>query len=357
MPHLSPILTDTRHLYFPVMFSLKDRNTFRIPCFCRRFAEFTDTPSLAALVAQAHAEHLPILAIGGGSNLLFVDDFPGLVLHSAITAIECVGEDQKHVLLRVGSGMVWDEFVAYVLAQGWSGPESLSDIPGEVGASAVQNIGAYGAEAAQFIVSVEVYDMQCGESRTIPAADIHYGYRYSHFKGPWAGQFIITHVTYRVNKHYVPRPLHGALVAEMARQGLDPATADAATVRRLTCAVRRSKLPWPEGPGSAGSFFMNPTISARQAQTLLAQYPDMPHYALPNDMVKVPAAWLIDQCGWKGRSIGPAGVWHKQPLVLVNNGGATGRDICRLADAIVADVHQRFGITLHPEAIYIGGEQ
>ncbi len=336
------------------MYSLKDHNTFRIDCSCLEFAEFADIHTLAGHVASARTRHLPILPIGGGSNLLFTADFQGMVIHSTIRTINCTAQDEEHIDLRVGSGLTWDAFVAYVVNQGWSGPESLSDIPGEVGASAVQNIGAYGAEAAQFIQSVEVYDLLTGECHCLPSADIHYAYRYSHFKGPWAGRYIITHVTYRVNRHYRPGKLHGALVAEMERQGIDPTTADAATIRRLTCDVRRSKLPWPEGPGSAGSFFMNPTIPADKAHTLLDQYPDMPHFALPDGSVKVPAAWLIDQCGWKGRTLGAAGVWHKQPLVLVNHGGASGKDICRLAADIVHDIDSRFGIILQPEAIYIG---
>ena len=339
-------------------FQLLEYNTFGIEGKCKRFCEFDSIEELRYFLDTFTDADQPLMVLGGGSNLLLTKDFPGTVLHSNIVTdphILIVDDDSNDVFVTVGSGMIWDKFVDFCIQNNIYGCENLSLIPGTVGASVVQNIGAYGVEVKDIVDKVETIEIATGRKRVFNNSECQYGYRHSRFKGEWKGQYVVTGVTFRLSSVFTPRLDYGNIREELRREGIE--TPNGRQLRDAIIRIREAKLPDPTVEGNAGSFFMNPTISARQAQALLAHYPDMPHYALPNDMVKVPAAWLIDQCGWKGRSMGPAGVWHKQPLVLVNNGGASGRDICRLADAIVADVHQRFGITLHPEAIYIGGEQ
>ena len=301
-------------------YDLTARNTFGIAAACRRFVEFGSVAELRAALAALTEADRPLLAIGGGSNLLFTGDFAGTVLHSAIKGVECT-DCAGGVLLRVGSGETWDDIVALCVANGWHGAENLSLIPGEVGASAVQNIGAYGVEAKDIIHEVEAVGVADGKAVKFGVGDCGYAYRHSKFKGEWRGRYIITHVTYRLSKEFRP------------------------AVRR----IRDSKLPDPRKQGNAGSFFMNPVVGRGKYEELAAQYPGMPHYTVDGGREKIPAGWLIEQCGWKGRSLGCAGVHAKQALVLVNLGGATGQDVLRLCEAIVADVYGKFGIRISPE--------
>ena len=331
-------------------YSLLRHNTFGIEARCHRFLEY-ETVGEAAVAAQVIREsQRPHLVIGSGSNLLLVGSYyDGLVVHSAVRGIELVGGQttSDEVLLRVGSGENWDELVDYCVAHGYHGAENLSLIPGEVGASAVQNIGAYGAEAADLIYKVEAVEVATGRPVVIAAADCHYGYRQSRFKGEWSGQYLITHVVYRLSRVFTPRLDYGNIRQELERKGIGTPTA--AELRSVIIDIRRRKLPDPTQLGNAGSFFMNPVVERSLFERLLASYPAMPHYHVDDDHEKIPAAWLIDQCGWKGRSLGPAGVHTEQALVLVNRGGATGQDVLRLCQAIQADVLSRFGIVLRPE--------
>lgn len=331
-------------------YSLIRHNTFGVEASCRRFLEY-ETPAEAADVAQVIREsQLPHLLIGSGSNLLLVDSwYDGLVVHSAIRGIEHVGGQcaPDEVLLRVGSGENWDHLVDYCVSHGYYGAENLSLIPGEVGASAVQNIGAYGAEVADIIYKVEAVEIATGQLVEIAAPDCHYGYRHSRFKGEWAGRYLITHVVYRLSRVFAPRLDYGNIRQELERKGISAPTA--AELRNAIIDIRRRKLPDPEQLGNAGSFFMNPVVERSLFERLQGDNPTMPHYHVDADHVKIPAAWLIDQCGWKGRSLGPAGVHTEQALVLVNRGGATGQDVLHLCRAIQADVLSRFGITLRPE--------
>lgn len=322
----------------------------------KRFIEYESEDELQQLIPQFDPSE-PLLHIGAGSNLLFQGDFSGTILHSAISGIEQVGEDEECVLLRVGAAVVWDDFVAFTVRQGLGGAENLSFIPGEVGASAVQNIGAYGAEVKDIIEQVEAIDLHTGEKRTFTNADCQYAYRQSIFKGQLRGQYAITYVTYRLSRHPQLNLDYGGLRTRFdqlkkARVGLVP-WPDVYLVRQAVTAIRQEKLPDPEQLGNAGSFFMNPIISAAQFQLLQAQYPDMPHYDLPNGNVKVPAGWLIDQCGWRGKSMGRAAVHQNQALVLVNLGGATPQDILNLSQSVCQSVKERFGIDIHPEVNYI----
>ena len=268
-------------------------------------------------------------------------------MHSAVKGFDVVQEDDDTIVLRVGSGELWDDVVARCVSNGWYGTENLSLIPGEVGASAVQNIGAYGAEAATIINKVEAVSLADGHVCTFDAADCQYGYRQSRFKHEWKNRYLITHVCYRLSKTFRPLLDYGNIRSELERQGISDPTA--AQLREVIIGIRREKLPDPEVEGNAGSFFMNPVVSRSQFESLLADYPQMPHYFVDADHEKIPAGWLIDQCGWKGRTLGRAGVHSRQALVLVNRGGSSGNDVVRLSDAIRQDVKSRFNIDIYPE--------
>ena len=327
-------------------YSLLAHNTFGIEACCDRFLEY-NTIQEAQLVAQMVKGQEPLLLIGGGSNLLLTNDFHGIVVHSAIKGHEVVSETTDEVLLRVGSGEVWDDIVALCVDNGWYGAENLSLIPGEVGASAVQNIGAYGAEASHIIDKVETVRLIDGSCCQMMASECCYGYRQSRFKQDWKNRYLITHVTYRLSKTFSPCLDYGNIRAELEQRAISNPTAQ--QLRDVIIAIRQQKLPDPKIEGNAGSFFMNPVVSRKQFKQLLTQYPQMPHYFVDEAHEKIPAGWLIDQCGWKGRSLGRAGVHSRQALVLVNRGGATGSDIVRLCQAVCRDVKAQFDILLFPE--------
>ncbi|MGM9713317.1 MAG: UDP-N-acetylmuramate dehydrogenase [Prevotella sp.] len=327
-------------------FNLREHNTFGISETCRRFIEFSTVDELHHVVGVLTPADHPLLVIGGGSNLLLTRPFPGTVLHSAIHGIEHV-EDGDDILMRCGSGETWDDVVAYAIARGWYGMENLSIIPGDVGASAVQNIGAYGREAKDLIERVEAIDIATAADVVFESAECGYGYRQSKFKNEWRGKYIITHVTYRLSTHFTPYLDYGNIRSELERRGItEPSASD---VRSVVTDIRNAKLPDPKVEGNAGSFFMNPVVSRQVYETLQERYPEMPHYFVDDDHEKIPAGWLIDRCGWKGRVMGKAGVHDRQALVLVNKGGAKGMDIVRLCDAIRDDVMETFGIVIHPE--------
>lgn len=324
-------------------YNLLSNNTFGMDVKAKRYVEYDSEEELQTIIPSLEDN---VLHIGGGSNLLFTGDFGGTVLHSAIRGIEVVEdmEEKDEVLVRVGAGVVWDDFVAWAVSRGWGGVENLSLIPGEVGASAVQNIGAYGVEAKDVIVLVEAVELCSGQKRCLGTAECDYAYRQSIFKKQLKGMYAITHVTYRLRKTPVLKLDYGNLKSVLSVRG-DVTVAD---VRQAIIDIRNAKLPDPKVLGNAGSFFMNPVVSREQFQSIQKDYPHMPFYEAEGG-VKIPAGWLIDQCGWKGKSLGRAGVHDKQALVLVNLGGATSADILALCDAVCADVHSRFGISLHPE--------
>lgn len=332
-------------------YSLLHHNTFGIDARCRRFIEYETADELheALAVLREHPDE-PFLHIGAGSNLLFTRDFPGTILHSAIRGVDMAGGNADTVLLRVGAGEVWDDFVARCVSRHLYGIENLSLIPGEVGAAAVQNIGAYGEEVEKFIDCVETIEVASGKARVFTHDECRYGYRSSFFKGEGHGRYVVTHVVFRLSCRFAPVLSYGALQKEMERRGMHNPTAE--ELRRLVVDIRRAKLPDPSERGNAGSFFVNPVVSEEKYRELAARYPDMPHYAMPGG-VKIPAGWLIEQCGWKGRPLGRTGVHDRQALVLVNLGGATGSDVVALSDAIRSDVRDRFGIDLHPEVNFI----
>lgn len=323
-------------------YNLKAHNTFGIEARCRRFLEYATVAEAQEVARLLGSEGRPYLIIGGGSNLLLTQDFDGTVVHSAIK-----GRQVDGCQMHCGSAETWDDIVAASLDAGLYGAENLSLIPGEAGASAVQNIGAYGMEAKDLIVQVEAVEVPTGELRLLSAADCRYGYRQSRFKQDWKDRFLITRVTYAFSPTFSPRLDYGNIRAELEHRGIAEPTAR--QLRQVIIDIRRAKLPDPEVTGNAGSFFMNPVVSRQHYETLAARYPGMPHYTVDADHEKVPAGWLIDQCGWKGRSLGRAGVHDRQALVLVNRGGATGSEVVTLCRAIQRDVHDRFGIDIHPE--------
>ena len=324
------------------------QNTFGIEAQCRRYLEYATTEEAIVVAEELRREHTAYMIIGAGSNLLPTADYDGTVVHSAIRGISLTEAPDGSALLRCGSGETWDDVVAWSVDRGYADLANLSLIPGEVGASAVQNIGAYGAEACQFIHDIRAIDIQTGQCVIIPQQDCQYGYRDSLFKHEWKNRFLITHVSYKLNRYYKPNLEYGNLRAELERQGIDSIPSPQ-QLRQVIIDIRRSKLPDPAEQGNAGSFFMNPVVNRAKFEELIAAYPQIPHYYINEDSEKIPAAWLIDQCGWKGRTLGRAGVHHKQPLVLVNLGGATGQDIVKLCQAIQDDVQHRFGILLKPE--------
>lgn len=309
-------------------------------------AEWSSPEELKALLGTVSR---PLLLIGGGSNLLFTGDFNGTVLHSTIGTIDVVKETADSVIVSAGAGVVWDDFVAYAVMHDWWGVENLSAIPGEVGASAVQNIGAYGVEAKDVIETVQTINLEDGTEREFSNRECRYAYRQSIFKNELKGRYAVTYVQFRLSRKPQPRLGYGALEQEVERIG-GPTLAN---IRQAVISIRAGKLPDPKVLGNAGSFFMNPVISEREFNRIRSNYPDVPSYPAAEGMIKVPAGWLIEKTGWKGRSLGPAAVYDKQALVLVNKGGATGADIKRLADTIIGDVKLKFGITLSTEVIYI----
>ena len=331
--------------------SLKPYNTFGIDVRAMCMLQYDSVQELRHIIS--HRDGMlaePVLHIGSGSNLLFLGDFPGTVLFSNIRHLDVVSEDDESLTVNVGAGMVMDDFIALCVSRGWYGLENLSLIPGQVGASAVQNIGAYGVEAADRIVAVHCVSLHDGSLRVFSNAECNYSYRHSIFKEPGTkGNYAVVSVDYKLDKTFVPRLDYGGI--RSALQAETPLTAQ--YLRDTIIKIRRQKLPDPQVLGNAGSFFMNPIIPKAQFEALRQRYPDMPSYVVDDDRIKVPAGWMIEKCGWKGRSMGNAAVHDRQALVLVNKGGATGADIVNLCGAVREAVRETFGITISPEVNFI----
>ncbi|WP_417189234.1 UDP-N-acetylmuramate dehydrogenase [Bacteroides sp.] len=326
---------------------MKIPNTFGLDVEAAVFLEYSSIEELEKLIATGRITS-PYLHIGGGSNLLFTGDYKGVILHSRIGGIEVIAEDEKKVSVRVGAGVVWDDFVAYCVDHGWYGTENLSLIPGEVGASAVQNIGAYGVEVKDMISFVETMNIE-GVKHVYRMDECEYSYRNSIFKRPEMKQVFVTYVGFILSKKEYYMLDYGTIRQELEKFP----KVDLKTLRQVIIDIRESKLPDPKLLGNAGSFFMNPVVSREIFESLREQYPQIPFYEVGIDRIKIPAGWMIDQCGWKGKSLGPAAVHDKQALVLVNRGGATGTDIVALSDAVRASVREKFGIDIYPEVNFI----
>lgn len=325
-------------------YSLLWHNTFGIDAYCDTFVDYELTEEAMYVAAALRSEpEVPYIIVGGGSNLLLTGDFHGTVVHPAVHGI--FPQDDGSIVC--GAGEKWDDIVDAALDLGMYGMENLSLIPGDVGATAVQNIGAYGVEVKDFIEEIECVEIATGDIKTFHRDDCQYGYRQSRFKQDWHDKYLISWVTYRFNTEYQPKLDYGNIRTVLAERGIENPTAR--ELRNIIIDIRQAKLPDPEETGNAGSFFMNPIVPKGQYDELAAEYASMPHYTIDADHEKIPAGWLIEQCGWKGRSLGRAGVHDKQALVLVNRGGATGEEIVALCRAIQKDVKDKFGIEIHPE--------
>lgn len=323
-------------------YSLLQHNTFGMDVSCRRFLEYESVEEAQQVAAILRDSHQPFLIIGSGSNLLLTGDYDGIVVHSAIRGIE-----EHDAMVTAGSGETFDQLISWCIAHGLYDLINLSLIPGDVGASAVQNIGAYGVEVAQYINKVEAVEIATGKVVTILAAECGYAYRQSLFKTEWKNLYLITRVTYQLSTVFEPHIDYGNIRAELERQGI--ASPSPEQLRQVIIDIRRSKLPDPDVEGNAGSFFVNPIVQRSLFEELLTHYPDMPHYPVDDEHVKIPAGWMIERCGWKGKSLGRAGVHSKQALVLVNRGGATGNDVVTLCRQIQHDVKAMFGVEINPE--------
>lgn len=324
-------------------YSLLRHNTFGIDAKCKRFIEYSSVEEAQQVAEMITDADQPLLISGGGSNLLLTGDYNGTVLHSGIRFLEQT--DECHV--RCGSGFIWDDVVDYCVANNLYGAENLSIIPGEVGASAVQNIGAYGAEAKDLIECVEAVEIETGQICRFTNTECAYSYRQSKFKHAWKNRFLITAVTYKLSKTYNPKLDYGNIRVALAAKGIDNPTA--MQLRETIIDIRNAKLPDPKVLGNAGSFFMNPVVPTHKYNQLAQQYVGMPHYTIDSEYEKIPAGWLIEQCGWKGKALGKAAVHNKQALVLVNCGGATGSEVVQLYKTIQHDVKQKFDIEIKPE--------
>lgn len=342
MTALSSIQTD---------FSLQAHNTFGIAAKAHSYLPVQDLRMLETLHAAGAFSAQPLLVLGGGSNILLTRDFPGLVLHMRNSGIALVKEDERAIYVQAAAGENWHDFVLWTLQRGLGGLENLSLIPGMVGASPIQNIGAYGVEVKDCLHSVTYFDMSTGEFVTLDNAACQFAYRDSIFKHALRDRAILVEVCFALPKEWQPNVRYAELAQELAARGItQPCARD---ISDAVIAIRSRKLPDPKRIGNAGSFFKNPVVSAQQRERLLNQYPQLVSYPQTDGSYKLAAGWLIDQCGWKGKTVGAAGVYEKQALVLINPGNAQGKDIVALATAIQSDVKQRFGVQLEPEPVFV----
>ena len=329
--------------------SLKPYNTFGIDADARYFIEINQADDINTLLQLTDFMGVPKLILGGGSNVLLCHDFNGLVIRMNIQGIEVLRENDDHIFLKAGAGVNWDELVQFCVQHGYAGMENLTLIPGTVGASPMQNIGAYGVELEQIFDSLTAVHTQTGERRTFSHADCQFGYRDSIFKRELKGYYIITSVTFRLNKQPIFHTRYGAIQETLADMGVPHDELTIKAISEAVSRIRRSKLPDPSQIGNAGSFFKNPEIPKAQFDSLKRQFNEMPGYPVGDELVKIPAGWLIEQAGWKGYRSGDAGVHTKQALVLVNYGNATGQDLLNLAKQVQDSVHQMFGVSITPE--------
>jgi len=326
--------------------SLEKLNSFGLYVQTRFFIEIDQVDDLQKFIQANPFPDLPRLILGEGSNILFTSDYPGIILHPAIAGIEIIHETKDFADVRVGAGENWDHFVSWAVGKNLGGIENLSLIPGSVGAAPVQNIGAYGAEVSEVISSIETINITNGESNTFQNTDCQFGYRKSIFKNELKNKVLITHVIFRLTKDPVLNTTYG-LVKEKMQAIESPELSD---LRRIIIEIRKEKLPDPSILGNAGSFFKNPEINQKLLQQIIKKYPDIQQFpSVSQDLVKIPAAWLIQECGWKGKRSGNVGSYDKQPLVLINYGKATGQEILTFSERIQQAVYAKFGIKLERE--------
>ena len=334
--------------------NLGRHNSLALPGSAALYAYITASSQLASLRNSPAVAERRRFVLGGGSNLVLTGDYDGLVVHMAIAGRALLGEDAEAWYVRAGGGERWHDFVQWTLAQGWPGLENLALIPGTVGAAPIQNIGAYGLEVAERFHCLDAFDMQTGETTRFDRAACRFGYRDSVFKQEgWHrdGRFVVTGVSFRLAKQWQPLTRYADIALELDTQNITAPSAQ--DVANAVIAIRQRKLPDPAQVPNAGSFFHNPVVDATTVQALLAKHPNMPHYPQADGRCKLAAGWLIEQAGWKGKNLGPVGMYEKQALVLVNRGGATGADVTALMHAVQRDVRSTFSVTLTPEPIFI----
>jgi len=327
--------------------SLKEYNTFGIEVYAKDFATFSSLEVLQDLISQTTNNKQQILILGGGSNILFTGNYDGLVLKNEIKGLEVVKEDDENIYIKVGAGENWHRFVLYCVDKNYAGVENLSLIPGNVGASPMQNIGAYGVEIKEVFHELEALDLKDKSVAKFSLLDCEFGYRESVFKKKYKDQFAILNVTYRLSKDPRLNTSYHALQEEMEKMKVSDLSVK--TISQAVINIRQSKLPDPANIGNAGSFFKNPEITKEQFKQLEQLYPQIPSYKISELTYKIPAAWLIEQCGWKGYRKGDAGCHEKQPLVLVNYSNASGKEIYELSEAIKISVKEKFNIELTRE--------
>ena len=325
-------------------------NSFGLPAHAARLVRLRSLAQLRALMAEDGWARTPRLVIGGGSNLVLRGDVPGTVIKVELAGRRLLGSTADAWLVEAGAGESWHDFVRWTLEQGWPGLENLSLIPGTVGAAPIQNIGAYGLELAERFAALDAVDLATGGVREFGPADCGFGYRDSVFKRE-AGRWLVTAVRFRLPRPWQAVTRYADVAQALAAAGIE--TPSALDVSDAVIAIRRGKLPDPAQLGNAGSFFKNPVVDRERCAALLAAHPTMPHYPQADGREKLAAGWLIEQAGWKGRALGPVGCYARQALVLVNLGGACGADVERIAQAIAADVEQRFAVQLEPEPVFV----
>ncbi len=325
--------------------ALKPFNTFSIQAYAHWFCTFSSVDELRDALSKINGR--PFLILGGGSNILLTRDFEGVVLKNELRGINIIDEDEEHVFVEVAAGENWHEFVLFCIDKGWAGVENLSLIPGTVGAAPMQNIGAYGVEIKHVFDHLKAVEISSGKIDTFNNEACQFGYRESVFKKSLKGKYIITSVTFKLNKTPEFNTSYGAIQETLIQMGVK--TPSIKAISDAVIHIRQSKLPDPKEIGNAGSFFKNPEVDKIDFEGLKSEFPGIPGYQLPNNRVKVPAAWLIEQAGWKGKTFGEIGVHKKQPLVLVNYGNGNGESIKKLAFDIQESVRRKFGIELTPE--------
>ncbi|MBL7883374.1 MAG: UDP-N-acetylmuramate dehydrogenase [Bacteroidia bacterium] len=328
-------------------YSLKKLNTFGIDASAKYFATISNTDEFKEILSEESFNDIPKLILGGGSNLLFTKNFDGIVLKNNLKGITLVKENEQQVYIKASAGEVWHEFVMYCINNNYAGLENLSLIPGCVGASPMQNIGAYGVEIKDVFYELEALNVKDLSLRTFTNTDCKFGYRESVFKRELKNQYIITSVTFKLNKTPNFNTSYGAIEQELEKMGVKELNIQA--ISKAVCAIRSSKLPNPEEIGNAGSFFKNPEVSKNKFEQLKSKFPNIVGYELENGNVKLAAGWLIEQCGWKGKTLGDAGVHKLQALVLVNYANASGNEIYDLSEKIIASVKQKYDVALERE--------
>lgn len=331
--------------------SLKPYNTFGLPAVARTLVRIAGDADVRRVVDHPELGRAPKFILGGGSNIVLTKDMPQVVLKVEVRGMRLVEERADAWIVEAGAGENWHELVAWTLAQGWPGLENMALIPGTVGAAPVQNIGAYGIELKDRFESLDAVDLVTGRSVVIGPALCAFGYRDSVFKHSLANRSVITRVRLRLPKPWQPVLGYLDIARRMQETGIPAPTAT--QVFDWVCAIRRAKLPDPAAIGNAGSFFKNPVVTPEQCRDIIGRDPEIVHYPLPDGSIKLAAGWMIDACGWKGKSVGQAGVYEKQALVLVNRGGAIGSEVMTLARAIQESVYGRFGIRLEPEPVVV----